>query len=174
MLDRPLPGNVNHAVIFLEGHGSAYDGEPAADPNVQPFSYRGLDPQDRPLPYAARDTYRSIASSVALLAKQVELLHRRTGRPVALIGQSEGAMVARTYLADRPHPAVDILAMFSPLINAGRSYYPPHPTGAGGWPPAGSCAPSSGSPTSSSTAVADPTNRSSGRCWTTRRSTATT
>ncbi|WP_319460613.1 hypothetical protein [Micromonospora sp. RTP1Z1] len=131
VLDRPLPGTVRHAVIFLDGHGSVYGGQPTADPNVQWFSYRGLDPQGRPLPYAARDTYRSIASSIALLATQVELLHRRTGRPVALIGQSEGAIVARTYLADRPHPAVDILAMFSPLINAGRSYYPPEGASSG-------------------------------------------
>ncbi|WP_407940358.1 alpha/beta fold hydrolase [Micromonospora narathiwatensis] len=125
LLDRPLPSNVGHAVIFLAGHSSAYDGEPPVDPNVQWFSYRGLDSQNRPLPFGSRDTYRSIESSVAMLDKQVELLHRRTGRPVALVGQSEGALIARTYLADRPHSPVNALAMESPLINAGRSYYPP-------------------------------------------------
>ncbi|MFU8875313.1 hypothetical protein [Micromonospora sp. SL4-19] len=125
VLDRPLPADVRHAVIFVDGHGSTYDGRPAVDPNVQEFSYRGMDPQGRPLPYSARDTYKSIATSVGLLATQVDLLHRRTGRPVALVGQSEGSMVSRTYLADHPHPAVDTLAMFSPLINAGRAYYPP-------------------------------------------------
>ncbi|MCW3813791.1 lysophospholipase [Micromonospora sp. DR5-3] len=125
VLDRPLPAGVRHAVIFLDGHGSTSGGQPAVDPNVQQFSYRGLDPRGQPLPYSARDTYRSIESSVGLLATQVDLLHRRTGRPVALVGHSEGALVARTYLAVRPHPVVDMLAMFSPLINAGRSYYPP-------------------------------------------------
>ncbi|MEV0805373.1 hypothetical protein [Micromonospora sp. NPDC050200] len=132
VLERPLPAEVRHSVIYLDGHGSAYGGEPTADPNVQQFSYRGLAPDGRPLPYSARDTYRSIGSSVSLLETQVDAVHRRTGRPVALIGQSEGAMVARTYLAVRPHPSVDTLAMFSPLINAGRSYYPP-PGASSGW-----------------------------------------
>ncbi|MFE9689883.1 esterase/lipase family protein [Micromonospora sp. NPDC005806] len=131
LLERPLPSDVRHAVIFLGGHGSAYAGEATADPNIQWFSYRGLDAQGRPVPYEPRDTYRSISSSVALLAAQVDLLHRRTGRPLALIGQSEGALVARTYLADRPHPAVDTMAMFSPLINTGRSYYPPEDASSG-------------------------------------------
>ncbi|SCE69425.1 hypothetical protein GA0074695_0368 [Micromonospora viridifaciens] len=125
LFDQPLPPNVRHAVIFVAGHGSAYDGELPVDPNVQWFSYRGLDARGGPLPFAPRDTYRSIESSVAMLNTQVELLHRRTGRPVALVGQSEGALVSRTYLADRPHSPVNILAMFSPLISAGRSYYPP-------------------------------------------------
>ncbi|MEU5938982.1 hypothetical protein ABZ807_07285 [Micromonospora sp. NPDC047548] len=132
LLNRPLPADVRHAVIFIDGHGSTYGGEPAADPNVQQFSYRGLAPDGRPLPYSARDTHRSIGSSTALLETQVDALHRRTGRPVALIGLSEGALVARTYLAVRPHPEVDTLAMFSPLINAGRSYYPP-PGASSGW-----------------------------------------
>ncbi|MEU2613900.1 hypothetical protein ABZ570_20285 [Micromonospora sp. NPDC007271] len=132
LFDRPLPSAVRHAVIFVAGHGSVYDGEPPVDPNVQWFSYRGLDSQGRPLPFGFRDTYRSIESSVAMLNTQVELLHRRTGRPVALVGQSEGAIVSRTYLAQRAHSPVNILAMFSPLINAGRSYYPP-PGVSQGW-----------------------------------------
>ncbi|MFU8853209.1 hypothetical protein ACNAW0_19790 [Micromonospora sp. SL1-18] len=131
LLDRPLPPTVRHAVIFVAGNGSVYDGQPPVDPNVQWFSYRGLDAQGKSLPFGARDTFRSIESSVALLNTQVELLHRRTGRPVAVVGQSEGAIVARTYLAARPHSPVDLLAMFSPLINAGRSYYPP--PGVSGW-----------------------------------------
>ncbi|MEU3454859.1 hypothetical protein ABZ671_14835 [Micromonospora sp. NPDC006766] len=131
LLDQPLPPTVRHVVIFVAGHGSAYDGEPPVDPNVQWFSYRGLDAQGRPRPFGVRDTYQSIESSVALLDTQVELLHRRTGLPVALVGQSEGALVSRTYLADRPHSPVNILAMFSPLVSAGRSYYPPVGASAG-------------------------------------------
>ncbi len=125
VLGQRLPADVRHAVIVLAGHGSTYDGTPPVDANVERFSYRGLGGDGRPLPYRSSDTNRSLESGAALLRTQVDRLHGRTGRPVALVGESEGAMLARTYLAQRPHPAVDTLVMFSPLINAGRAYYPP-------------------------------------------------
>ncbi|MEU5551501.1 hypothetical protein ABZ738_17165 [Micromonospora sp. NPDC047793] len=125
VLDHPLPPEVPQAIIVLAGYGSAYGGEAPVDDRVERFSYRGLDPDGTPLPYAPRDTTISVAQSARLLGEQVQRLHRRTGRPIALLGESEGAMVARTYLQEGAHPAVDALAMFSPLINAGRAYYPP-------------------------------------------------
>ncbi|TYC20849.1 hypothetical protein FXF52_29120 [Micromonospora sp. MP36] len=129
---RPLPPRVPYAVILLAGHDSAYDGRPAADPNVELFSYVGLDSDARPLPYRPEATHRSLDSSAQLLAAQVEAVHRRTGRQIALVGQSEGVMVARTYLRDRPNSPVRALAMFSPLVRAGRTYYPP-PEANTGW-----------------------------------------
>lgn len=125
LLDRPLPPEVDHAVIILAGYGSAYDGRQPVDPKVWRFSYRGLAPDGRALPYGPKDTTISVADSVRLLDEQVDQLHRHTGRRIALVGESEGAIVARSYLAQRPHPTVDALAMFSPLIDAGRAYYPP-------------------------------------------------
>ncbi|MGC5020706.1 hypothetical protein [Micromonospora sp. DT47] len=127
-----LPDRVPHAVIALAGHDSSWDGQPPADPRVERFSYRGLDGQGRPLPYRPQDTHRSLDSSAALLAAHVDALHRRTGRPVALLGQSEGAMVASTYLEKWPKPSpVEAALMFSPLIRPGRAYYPP--PGHEGW-----------------------------------------
>ncbi|QOC92256.1 alpha/beta fold hydrolase [Micromonospora craniellae] len=125
VLDRPLPTDVPQAVIVLAGYRSSYAGTAPADDRVERFSYRGLGPDGTPLPYRPQDTTISVADSVRLLDEQVKRLHRRTGRPIALIGESEGAMVARSYLEQGAHPAVDTLAMFSPLINAGRAYYPP-------------------------------------------------
>ncbi|ASW57153.1 hypothetical protein [Plantactinospora sp. KBS50] len=131
VLTGPLPPSVSYAVIVLAGHNSAYDGRPAVDPAVEVFSYAGLDAQGRPRPYSSRDTRRSLESSSDLLAAQVNDLHRRTDRPVALLGESEGAMVARTYLMREPESPVRALLMFSPLVRAGRAYYPPPQAGKG-------------------------------------------
>ncbi|MFE9691141.1 hypothetical protein [Micromonospora sp. NPDC005806] len=127
-----LPDRVPHAVIAIAGHDSSWNGRPPVDPRVERFSYQGLDKQGRPLPYAPEATHRSLESSAALLAAHVEALHRRTGRPVALLGSSEGAMVARTYLEKWAKPTpVDAVMLFSPLIRPGRAYYPP--PGHSGW-----------------------------------------
>ncbi|BCJ62413.1 hypothetical protein [Micromonospora endophytica] len=132
IFDRPLAASVPYAVILLAGHDSAYDGREAADPRVRRFSYAGIDADGRPLPYSSRSTRQSLTRSALLLAAQIDVLHRRTGRPIALIGESEGAMVARTYLRDRPGSPVQVLMMFSPLARPGRVYYPP-PEANSGW-----------------------------------------
>ncbi|WP_431931721.1 hypothetical protein [Micromonospora sp. RP3T] len=131
LLDRRLPPSVRYAVIVLGPHNSRYDGRPAVDPMAETFSYAGRDAAGRPKPYRSRDTHRSLESSAALLSRQVDALHARTGRPVALLGESEGAMVGRTYLRDRPSSPVKALLMFSPLVRAARDYYPPQDAAAG-------------------------------------------
>ncbi|GAB3819674.1 alpha/beta fold hydrolase [Micromonospora zhanjiangensis] len=132
VLSRPLPPSIPYAVIVLGGHDSAYDGRAAADPAVQEFSYNGLTARGEPLPYSTQTTHRSLESSADLLGDQVNRLHRRTGRPIALLGESEGAMVARTYLDRVRDSPVKALLMFSPLMRTGRAYYPP-PEAAKGW-----------------------------------------
>ncbi|SCG66423.1 hypothetical protein [Micromonospora humi] len=131
LLDRRLPASVPYAVIVLGPHNSRYDGRPAVDPVVETFSYAGRDTAGRPKPYVSRDTHRSLDSSSDLLDQQVRALHARTGRPVALLGESEGAMVGRTYLRDHPSSPVKALLMFSPLVRAARVYYPPEDAAAG-------------------------------------------
>ncbi|MGW5670710.1 hypothetical protein [Micromonospora sp. NPDC003776] len=132
VVSEPLPNRVPHAVIVLAGHDSEWNGRPPVDPRVERFSYQGLDGQGRPLPYAPEATHRSLDASAVLLAAQVEALHRRTGRPIALLGSSEGAMVARTYLDKWAKPTpVEAVMLFSPLIRPGRAYYPP--PGHSGW-----------------------------------------
>ncbi len=125
VLTQPLSDRVRHAVIVLAGHDSSWDGTPPVDPRVSRFSYLGLDEQGQPRPYGPHATHRTLGSSAALLAAQVDVVHRRTGRPVALVGQSEGAMVIRTYLEQRPQASpVDTALLFSPLIRPARAYYP--------------------------------------------------
>ncbi|TDC32447.1 hypothetical protein [Micromonospora sp. KC213] len=131
ILAEPLPAKVPQAVIVLGGHHSHWDGSPAADPRVERFSYRGLDAQGRPLPYEPDATHQSLDSSSALLAAQVDALHKRTRRPIALVGESEGAMVARTFLERLPSGPVTAVVLFDPLVQPGRAYYPP--PGHEGW-----------------------------------------
>ena len=126
-----IPDRVPHAIILIAGHDSSWDGRPPESPRVERFSYRGLDDRQRPLPYGPSATHRSLDSSAALLATQVDLLHRRTGRPIALLGESEGAMVVRTYVEKWPNGPVEAAMMFSPLVGPGRTYYPP--PGHSGW-----------------------------------------
>ncbi|MFI2713083.1 alpha/beta hydrolase [Micromonospora sp. NPDC018662] len=131
ILSQRLPDRVPEAMIVLGGHDSRWDGEPAADPRVERYSYRGLDASGRPRPYRPEATHQSLDTSAAVLAAHVRALHRRTGRPIALVGQSEGAMVIRTYLDKLPRGPVTAAVLFSPLVRAGRTYYPP--PGYEGW-----------------------------------------
>lgn len=67
-----------------------------------------------------------------LLAEQVERTHAATGRPIALVGESEGAMIVRYYLSRMRHPAVTKAVLTDALMRADRSYYPP-PEARTGW-----------------------------------------
>ncbi|HEY2674947.1 MAG TPA: hypothetical protein VGJ07_31845 [Rugosimonospora sp.] len=117
--------SAGHPVIFLAGYDSQYSGEPSGHtlPVVR-FSYRGFDPNGHPRPYPALATHQSLSVSATMLAEQIDDVHRRTGRPVALLAESEGAFIAHFYLQTMPHPAVDRVAFLSPPIRAGRIYYP--------------------------------------------------
>jgi hypothetical protein len=94
------------------------------------FSYRGV-ADGHPLPYARDDTHRSLRTLALELAAQVDAYHRDTGRPVTLVAESEGALLAKAYLAGTPDAPVDHLVVVSPLIDPGRVYYPP--AGEEGW-----------------------------------------
>ncbi|TDC44330.1 hypothetical protein E1166_00035 [Micromonospora sp. KC213] len=130
----PEFGDLRHTVIFLGGYDSGYRGdEPGwAEPPVVRFSYRGTDERGRPRPYTPADTHQSVPTSARLLAQQVERLYAGTGRPVALVGDSEGALIVRYYLERMRHPAVDSAVMLSHVLRAGRIYYPP-PQASSGW-----------------------------------------
>lgn len=116
-------------VVYVGGFDSRYAGDgvrflPGRFDEVA-FSYRGLGPDGRPRPYRPTDTHQALPAAARRLAVQVDALHRRTGRPVALVGQSEGTLVIGTYLATVPHPSVDVAVELSPLLRPGRVYYPP-------------------------------------------------
>lgn len=123
------------AVLVASGFDSEWDGRSGAplEPSLPQarFSYRGIDTAGRPLPYTAADTHRSLESLVATMAAQVEALHRATGRPLALVGESEGSLVADAYVVAHPGSPVRELVLLSPLVDPGRVYYPAR--GDDGW-----------------------------------------
>ena len=113
-------------VIFLAGYNSHYSGEPSG--RILPilrYSYRGIEPDGTPRPYPSTATHQSMVDSARLLAAQIDQVHARTGHKVALLAESEGALIAHYYLVTMPHPNVDHVVLLSPPIRAGRIYYPP-------------------------------------------------
>jgi hypothetical protein len=88
------------------------------------FSYLGLSARGTPRPYPASATHLSIQTLVRRLAVQVTALHRRSGQPIDLVAESEGSLLARTYLAaDRTAPVTTAL-LLSPLDQPARVFYP--------------------------------------------------
>jgi hypothetical protein len=130
---RSVPGA--RPVLVVTGFESQWDGTPGSDLgggfDEERFSYRGLDAGGRPLPYDGHDTEQSLPHLEMLMATQVAALHQQSGRPVALVAESEGSFVAKAYLVDHPAAPVDLLVMLSPLAHTGSAVYPPQ--GADGW-----------------------------------------
>ena len=132
------PGAVATAgpqVLVIAGFGTHWDGVRAppaiAGYRTELFSYRGLDSSGRPLPYGADDTKGALAVLERRLAAQVDSLSAQTGAPVRLVAVSEGALIAKGYLAGAAEAPVSDLVMVSPLAEPGRVYYPP--SGREGW-----------------------------------------
>jgi hypothetical protein len=122
-------------VLVVSGYGSLWNGRP-----VHPipghydeirFSYAGLDGDGRPRRYGSADTVKPLFQLARMMAAQVATFQRRTGQNVTVVAESEGALVAETYLAATPHPPVRTLVMASPLLDPGRVSYPLQGTGWG-------------------------------------------
>jgi hypothetical protein len=124
-LAHPLTGR---PVLLVTGFGGDWDGVPRrwldGDFDVRRFSYSGQDVDGHPLPYRNVDTHRPLPKLVHAMAAQVEALHRDTRQPVAIVAESEGALVAKVYLAANPGAPVDELVMLSPLVQPARVWYP--------------------------------------------------
>ena len=122
-------------VLIVSGFGTHWNGEesrrlPGAF-DERRFSYRGVGNDGLPLPYGENDTHRSLFDLVRAMGAQVNAFQQQTGRPVSIVAESEGSLVAKTYLAATPAAPVDELVMLSPLVRPARVYYPPN--GHEGW-----------------------------------------
>ncbi|HZD65036.1 MAG TPA: hypothetical protein VE152_02945 [Acidimicrobiales bacterium] len=135
----PPPATGEQPVLVAAGYGTSWNG--ATPPGLpgpyaeRRFSYRGLGPGGLPLPYTSADTDQPLVDLEHAMAIQVSALHRATHRPVSIVADSEGALVAKAYLAASPRAPVTTLVMVSPLVRPARVSYPP--AGALGWGLAG-------------------------------------
>lgn len=118
-------------ILFVAGFDSVYDPARTRGDPVIHYSYRGLR-DGKPLPYGPEWTHESMLVAADKLAAQVRVAHERTGKPIALVGQSEGTLVVRTYLERHPADHVGDAVLLSPLVRPGRIYYPP-PDRSSGW-----------------------------------------
>jgi hypothetical protein len=135
---RTLPAGRSPAVLEIKGFGSkccsatsslrAIAGRALA----QQFSYRGLDAHGRPLPQgpAASDLPLSVLGD--RINAQVQRLHQRTGRPVDLVGESEGTLGIYAMLARHPDAPVGSIVLLSPIVAPGQVSYPINTRDGGG------------------------------------------
>jgi hypothetical protein len=115
-------------VLLVSGFGGQWDGVQRSwlpgDLDERRFSYRGQDPDGRALPYSAADTQLPLPLLVDAMRAQVDTFSRSSGQRVAIVAESEGALVAKTYLAANPNAPVDELVMLSPLVQPARVFFP--------------------------------------------------
>jgi hypothetical protein len=98
------------------------------------FSYRGLDRQGRLVPYAPKDTLQPLGLSAEHMAAEVHALYRAYREPVTIVADSEGALVARTFILRNYRPGtheVDLLIVLDMPVGRSSVYYPPR--GTQGW-----------------------------------------
>ena len=130
VLVRRVPIAPTAAVLEIEGFGSSCCSGGAALRAIagravaQQFSYRGLNSHGQPLPHgpAASDLPLSVLGD--RIAAQVQHLHAQTGRPVALVGESEGTLGVYAMLARHPDEPVGSIVLLSPIVAPGQVSYP--------------------------------------------------
>jgi hypothetical protein len=115
-------------VLLVSGFGGHWDGVQRnwlpGDLDEHRFSYRGEDRHGRALAYSDEDTHLPLPQLVEAMRAQVDTFSRQTHQRVAIVAESEGALVAKTYLAADPNAPVDELVMLSPLVQPARVFYP--------------------------------------------------
>jgi hypothetical protein len=128
-------------LVVVTGFDTKWDGRASQYVRVElpqwRFSYRGT-AQGAPLPYTEVDTHRALPDLVRELRSQVAVYHRATGHQLTIVAESEGALLAKSYLAATRRAPVRNLVILSPLLAPGRVYYPAQ--GKEGWGAAGGLA----------------------------------
>jgi hypothetical protein len=115
-------------VLVIKGFNSQWNGTTLrwvpGNFRIRRFSYSGLDARGAPRPYGRDATHRSVRALARTLRDQVEALAADTGAPIGIVAESEGALVALTYLLGTPDAPVRAIVVLSPLAEPGRVSYP--------------------------------------------------
>jgi len=127
-LPRALPDATGPPVLVVKGFNSKWNGTTLqwvrGDFRIRRFSYRGLDARGRPRPYGRDATHRSVRALARSLQAQVDAFHADTGDEIGIVAESEGALVALSYLLATPDAPVRSIVVLSPLPEPGRVSYP--------------------------------------------------
>jgi hypothetical protein len=97
---------------------------------VWQFSYVGLNAKGRPIPSGASTDDLPLPVLGDRIAAQVLNLHAASGRPVAVVAESEGTLGVYAMLARHPGLPISSVALLSPIVSPGQLTYPPGPDGA--------------------------------------------
>lgn len=123
----PPPGG-HRAVMLANGFQSNWQGGTPIDGfhgfYTTQFSYAGMSPSGRPLPYRSQDTTEALPVLADRMAAQVARLYHLTHERVDVVAVSEGTDVVRQYLASHPHPPLHVVVLASPLPRPDRVFYP--------------------------------------------------
>ena len=126
-------------VLVVKGFNSSWNGVTrqwvSGNHRIRRFSYRGLDAEGTPRAYDRVDTHGSVLELAAEMRVQVAALAASTQRPVSIVAESEGALIAQAYLEATPDAPVRTAVLLSPLLEPGRVGYPLQ--GDSGWGVAG-------------------------------------
>jgi hypothetical protein len=129
------PARGERSVLVVAGYGSHWNGmqrHPIPGQFFeQQFSYLGLGKSGQPLPYTSAETVQPLEKLDSEMASQVAELSKESGRHVDIVAESEGALVAATYLVSHPDPPVSTVVLASPLLEPGRVSYPVGSSSAG-------------------------------------------
>ena len=132
----PAAAGAESAVLVIGGWGSsccdAANGLRAALPGVpvRQFSYLGLGKNGKPRPSGASADDLPLPALGDRIAAQVRALHAATGRPVAVVAESEGTLGVYAMLARHRDLPVASVALLSPIVSPGQLSYPAGPGGA--------------------------------------------
>ena len=97
---------------------------------VRQFSYVGLNAKGRPIPSGASADDLPLPVLGDRIAAQVLNLHAASGRPVAVVAESEGTLGVYAMLARHPGLPISSVVLLSPIVSPGQLTYPPGPDGA--------------------------------------------